>query len=325
VSAQLLRGVEHSAYHADRLPGSPLLSRSAAHDLLTRSPYHVEREHPALGGGPGRGVTDAMNAGNLYHSLFLGGGQEVVPVKVHTNKDKLGSTVPAVDYRKTEAQEIKKAALSSGAIPVLPHELEEARVAVERIRERILGFGVPLDLCDTEVTALWEEPTEYGLVSCKARFDLLFEDSPGPDSTVLKLWDPKFPDKKGKRRASPYAFQRSLPFTSYPMQAYSYVRALEVIFPGLAGQVTFEGFLWSETWEPYDVALVPIPTSLLALGKARWERAVAKWGECLKTGVWPGYGRLAAMEAPAALEGELAVDLTRDERIDALFGEEELT
>lgn len=337
-AGQLLRRVPHSVYHADTieewrvrsevpLQVMPNLSRSVAYTLLTRSPYHAHREHPALGGGAEAAVTDAMNHGNLYHSLFLGGGQEVVPVRVHTNPNGIGPTVPAVDYRKPEAQAIKRDALRRGAIPVLPHELAKAEEAIPILKERIEGLGVPLQGCEREVTALWDEIVPAGVgdfgedlhVACKARFDLLVAGETG-----FQIWDPKFPDPKGRRRASPYQFQRALPFTSYPMQAWGYVKALETIYPDLAGSITFAGFLWCETWEPFDVALIPVPTSLLALGKAQWDRAVSKWGECLATGLWPGYGRLPTIEAPApALEGEMASGLSREERIESLFGLEE--
>lgn len=150
----------------------------------------------------------------------------------------------------------------------------------------------------------------------------LAEINVGPPTPVAaSIWDLKFPDPK--RKGTPQAFQRSIPFWGYDLQAFLYMRGLAAVFPELAGRVEFN-FLWCETWGVCDVAVVPVSASQLAGAAVKWDRAAAAWRSGLETGTWPGYGKLLAIEAPVQqLEGALAGGLSRDERIEALFGEGE--
>lgn len=168
-------------------------------------------------------------------------------------------------------------------------------------------------------------PASLPGVSCKARVDLLrlhgFQGQASYSVDRAQLWDLKIPDPK--RRSTPHAFQRSIPFWGYDLQAFVYQRGLAAVYPELAGRIEF-AFLWCETWPPFDVAVVPVSASQLAGAGARWDKAVAAWRSGLETGAWPGYGRLPAIEAPPQqLSSELAGGLSRDERIEALFGEGE--
>lgn len=294
--AEILTGVSHADYHADRLPGSPRFSRSCAVTILQRSPLHAWHEHPALGGQREGDSTDAADHGSLVHELMLGGGQDLVPVRIHHDKAKLGPLVDAEDFRTLEAQGIRDAARAVGKIPVLPRKLEAAKEAATCLRARMAVVGIPLADCQKELTILWDERLADGReVKCKARIDLLH----GASGWV---WDLKFP-----ARGTPGTHQRAMLWNGGVLQALVYQRAVGAAWPELAGRVDF-AVLWCESWGPaYDVAVIPVSPSQLSLAEMQWARALRLWANALETGTWQGYGTLAPMEAPPyALESELA-------------------
>ena len=274
--AELLRGVSHSAYHADQLPGSPRFSRSVAVTLLQQSPLHAYAAHPALGGAAADEPTESMEKGALVHQLLLGGGLEIARVEFP-------------DWRTKAAQAEREEARERGALPVLAHLLDEAAEAARALSGRLLGHDVILgDPFDAEVTALWDSEG----VRCKARFDLY----PGG------CW---IGDLKVQRNLNVRAFEWGLSKLGLEIQAHAYQAALAAVHPELEGRTSFE-WLLVERKPPYDVAIIPAGRSLVSLGESKWKRALKLWRECLASGVWPGTGRREAIEArPYELEDEM--------------------
>jgi len=98
----------------------------------------------------------------------------------------------------------------------------------------------------------------------------------------------------------------------YDIQAYSYIRAMETVYPELAARIRFV-FLLCRNDGRHVVPVYPGATKL-ELGRHRWERGVRTWAECLAQGTgpenWPGppprWAEAANWEISRELEYQLA-------------------
>jgi hypothetical protein len=284
---QLLRGVSHSDYHGDLLPGSPRFSRSIAVRLLQQSPLHALAAHPTLGGkAVEEPEEDAqaqarMDTGSLLHLLLLGAGQQVAVIE-HDS------------WRTNAAKDAREEARSSGLLPVLAGKYFAAQVTATAIRHSLARYGIHPEAYESEATALWESNG----VACKARMDLL-------NLGLGEELDLKIVDRINLR-----AFEASVERYGLDVQNAAYVEAVETIHPPLAGRVSLE-FVLAERLPPHDVAIVPLSPALVDLGRQKWRRAQGIWRRCLESDVWPGFGRCAAVEArPWQLEQEFTATVS---------------
>lgn len=250
-------------YH--RRPG---LSQSIAHTLLTRSPKHAWQQHPLLGGGAKHKDTKSMDRGSIIHRMVLGKGKEF-------------RSLDYDDYRTKKAQEARDEARDAGLIPVLEHEHADATKVANNILVELddAGVGLFADGCSTEQAIEW---TENGVL-CRGMMDAYLGNMLGNLHAGARILDLKI-----VHDASPYHIERSAETYGYAMQAAAYTRAVELLHPELPGRVTF-GFIFCEPDPPYAVRVVEPDGMFRQIGKLRWERAVKIWGECERSGVWPGY------------------------------------
>lgn len=287
MTAQLLRGISHADYHSDNLIGSPRFSRSTAYTMLRKSPLAAWAGHPALGNRAPARETKATIMGSLCHHLLLGGGQRIKVIK-------------GDNYRGNNGK-LKKEALADGLLPCLPREMEAAAEAWTSIALRLSLLLGPETQCEKEATVLWDDAG----VACKARLDMV-----GPGLVI----DPKFPDELDVAK-----WEKLIRYSPlYQMQAYAYTSAMEAV-TGESHEMLFAACEWSY---PYDVALIPAGRSVIEAGRVRWEKERDTWKRCLETGDWPGVGRREPVEVPPE-EIINASGLSVEERLDALFGEED--
>lgn len=301
--SDLLLNVSHGDYHGDNFEGSPRLSRSIAVRLLHQSPLHAWTAHPKLGGMPieepeeDAQVQARLDTGSLIHQLLLGSGPELVEIYIHGDKKKgqdPAQLYPAATYATKEAQELRDAARAVGALPVIPAKLEAAKQAASALRRRLEQYGVPLAAYSPEVTALWES----GGVASKVRMD------------GLLLSQGSILDLKVVDRINLGAFERSVQAFGLDIQSAVYPEAVEAAHPPLAGRASVT-FSLLERLPPHDVALVSLSPALVDLGAQRWARARGIWRRCLDSGIWPGFGVQAPIEAkPWDLEKEFAASLS---------------
>lgn len=235
----------------------PELSASIAKLINSRSVAHAWDAHPK-GGRHFGAQSGAMKNGTVLDSLLLGGDAELIES-------------PHDEYRSNAAKEWRDRAIESGKTPVKAKELEAARNAAEKIKERLAREGVVLDGVNQQ-TAVWDDNG----VRCKARFDHWKPDA-------LTILDLKIVDN-----AHPESVTRKVVDYGYDIQAAAYTRAVETLIPEAAGRVKFL-FLFCESEAPYEILVRPLAATMRALGEFRWSRAVAAWGEALKTRHFPGY------------------------------------
>lgn len=258
------------AYHADRIGERPTLSASIAQTLISRSPLHAWQQHPRLG-GIGKAATKAMDAGTVIHKLVLGAGRDLF-------------AIDAPDFRTKAAQTARDEARARGDVPILAHDLDEARTAADAIRARFADRGILFDGA-AEVAIAWTEDTPSGPVECRCMMDHLREDA----GAIYDL--------KTARDASPDAAMRSMISNGYDIQYTAYCRALSQLRPDLVGRIDML-FLYAELDPPYAVMVGRPAGTLEELGTRRWERAVRSWGQCLAANQWPGYEGVSELHAP---------------------------
>lgn len=275
--------IDAADYHAD-IWGSrelPTFSRGMACAIL-ESPLEAWSRHPKLGGvnngeadepeEDGHDEPEERNenreAGSIYHELLLGGSAACIPV-------------PFKDFRTNAAKAARAEIEAQGGIAVAEPKWLGILHVKDKITESLVAAGVNLADSRKEVTALWNEPTpQFALIPCKARIDLLDDD--GPKKIIIT-------DLKIRRELKVATFCRNLDRYGLDIQAAVYTMAVERINPRMAGRVEFR-FALAQKVRPYDVAIVPVGKSLLALGEMKWSLAKIKWAESLQAGQWPGVG-----------------------------------
>ncbi len=271
MNPQLIK-IPSAKYHADEIGHtSPSLSASVATILVSQSPFHAYLAHPKLG-NVRRECTPAMARGSLIHAL-------VFNEPLHEFME-----IDADNYRTKAAQQQRDDAIEGGLTPILLREITAAREITREIRAVIEAAGFSLD-GQSEMSAMWEEETSHGPLSCRARMDHVHLDA----AVILDL--------KTCQSAHPKAIARSMIDHGYDVQYAAYTSAIRKLNPDMAGREDFAFLFIEELPEgsPNRVLLtVARPDgSMKEHGRARWERACELWAACLKSGVWPGYGSIS--------------------------------
>src|SRR4030042_1600966 len=99
------------------------------------------------------------------------------------------------------------------------------------------------------------------------------------------------------KSANPESFLRSSVFKyGYDIQVAMYQRLVQAV----TGEIPTFVWLAQETEAPYACSLMGGSPSLIESGNSKLDNVIKKWRECMKTGIWPAYGkRIAWLEAPA--------------------------
>lgn len=249
-------------YHADLTSDRPTLSASTIKTLLNKSPKHAWTNHPKLNPNYQRDHDDKFNLGTIVHSLILEDDSSNVQV------------VNAPDWRTKFAKEAKEWAREYGRIPILKHQWDEAREAVDRIRENISALNIkpaPFTAGQPEQSIVWEDAG----VKCRALLDWWHTDQ----QTIDDL-------KTTMATANPEAWTRRTLFDiGADIQAAFYMRGVEAI----VGVKPAFRFIVAETTEPYAVSVVSLGPDVLELANRKIDTAVRIWQECLTTDRWPSY------------------------------------
>ncbi len=258
----LYEGVPAADYHGDFCP-LPSLSRGLAATLITKSPLHAKLEHPKLATVTPDDPSAAMDFGSLGHKLILGQGADVEVGEWDS-------------WRTNAAKDFREAARAAGKIPVLQETYERALALEEGAKTEFARLGILEAFASgkSEVCAAWQEDGFW----LRAMFDRLVMT---PDFATVY-------DLKITESAHPSACAKQIANMNYHLQDHHYLRAIEKLFPPLAGRTKFV-FLFIENSAPFSVTPVEINGEWKAMAAMQWERAFALWKKCLTDGVWPTY------------------------------------
>ncbi|MCL1515182.1 hypothetical protein CPA54_04390 [Parasaccharibacter sp. TMW2.1890] len=279
-------------YHADPCP-EPSLSNSVAKVLLNQSPLHARFNHPRLNKErPTFEPTLAMQKGSALHRMILGKGADI-------------AALPFNDYRSNAAREARDEAQQAGKIVLLEADYVAIRECADaarkqlRQREDCAAFFGP---GRSEAAIVWREQDIW----CRGMVDFL------PDDRRAPLFDLKGTTKS----ASPQEWSRSLA-RDYRTQDRFYARGVKAI-RGITPEPM--RFIVVEMNAPYAVSVLTPAPSLRHVADENVTRAIRIWGECMKSGEWPGYPHMAHVEAPAWLINEQEEQEIRDDIL-AEFGD----
>lgn len=257
-------------YHAQH----DWLSNSGA-KLLLKPSCPAKFKHAI---GAGEEHKRHFDLGKVVHTLTLGDGDEFVVVQAATRatKDKPSVAYDAPNYDTKAAQAHRDAIYADGKVPILRHELEQAKrmaaaVKGHHLAGRLLAEGAP------EVSLFWVD--EATGVKCRARLDWL------PDPVIGKRL--LVPDLKTAVSAEPGEFSRNAARFGYARQDRWYGAGIRAC--GLDSDPAFL-FIVVEKEEPHIVTVAQFNDEAdLKLAAAMNDRARRIFAECTATGHWPAY------------------------------------
>ena len=268
-------------YHADPCP-QPSLSSSIARILIQDSPRHARNAHPRL--NPNWVAPDSqrhLDLGSLCHALMLEGEDKAHIIQAHRfegkGKERHDTGEPVEDYKTDAARTERDEARSRGLYPILAHEVEPIAAMIRACREQILESEVPDAFTNgkPEQTLIWQE---FNGVWCRARLDWLMSEKP----VILDY-------KTSARSARPSNLSRLAAPSGWCMQTSFYKRGFKAVF-GADLDPRFI-FVCQENFAPFALSLMEVSPSDEAIADAQTENAIRIFGECLKSGAWPGYSR----------------------------------
>ena len=255
----LYDGIPDADYHADPIPGGSLSSTGARLLLPPSCPakYRWQLDHPTPTSRP------EFDLGKTVHRLALGAGADI-------------TVIDAPDWRTRTAREQRDEAWAAGRTPVLAADYDRARAMVSALRQHPLA-GALLDPSTgrPEVTAAWID-ADTG-VWLRARYDWLRDQTDGRPIIV---------DLKTCISADMATLQRAIHTHGYHQQAAWYLDGASVLGIDAPRFV----FVFVEKDPPYLIRVVQLDPVAERIGRARNREAVGIYAECVRTGVWPGYG-----------------------------------
>lgn len=307
MSARIL-DVSPDEYH--RLPG---FSASLAKVAILRSIRHAKdvsdqqaerlAEQESDDGEVSEEHQGRLDRGSIYHALTLGAGKSlvVVPTSILSKNGAYGTDA---------SKAMRDGARKLGKVPIKEHEVPAYQHVADVMRSRIAEAGHALE-GRSEIAIQWEESTVHGPVLCRCMMDHLVTwrdgelDIERPTTAIIYELKP-VPD------ASPERCQRTADGLLYAIAAAAYPRALNALYPSLAGRIEYR-FLFCETRRPFDL-WDPYPSGpFREIGERYWLRAVREWAEGHATGRWPGHRRPGNEEITAPMWRLRAEGFTPDE------------
>lgn len=206
--------------------------------------------------------TESMELGTLVHVLAL---------QPETFADKY-AVAPSVDRRTKAGKEEYAAFVETVGTrsPIDADTLATAQAVIQAIKAHPLASKLIAVPGPCEVVAQWTD-AEYQ-VPCKGRLDKYI-----PGKLALDL--------KTTRNADGDAFQRSFFDYGYHRQLAWYTDG----FKACSGQDTRFVILAVETEAPYGIGIFEPDAAALEYGRYDNRKVLAKYAECLRTGIWPSY------------------------------------
>lgn len=274
----------HADYPEDEYHRHRALSYSGAKLLLPPSCPALFRWVMDHGRPPKR----EFDLGHAAHAEVLGVGAEIEILQ--TDIKKATKTAPAVigdatNRRSGYTQDHEKEIRKTGKVPLLREEYDRVLEMAAAIRaHRTASALFNPDHGQPEVSLFWHDD-EYD-VDRRSRLDWL----PNPRNGRLLV-----PDLKSTNSAAPEKFARSVFDFSYDLQAEFYtdgIRALDI-----AEDVAFL-FVAIERTPPYLITVSQLDEDARRIGRAKTDRALATYAECVATDTWPSYSSGVELISP---------------------------
>lgn len=257
----LYDGMPEDVYHADPVPDGSLSSTGARRMLPPSCPalYRYEQDHPVF--------KDVFDFGSAAHKLVLGIGPKV-------------KVIQHDDWRTKDAQEQRKQARATGAIPLLAHEWARVEAMAAAIQDHPLAGTLldPLAGGKAEQSGFWLD--EEFEVWCRLRLDWLGGQRLRSTGQLIVC------DYKTTDCAHPDKFAKSAGNFGYDMQDAWYCEGIRQ----LLGEDPVFWFVAQDKTPPYLVNVVELTPEDRRFGDECNRAALERYRDCKKSGIWPGYG-----------------------------------
>jgi hypothetical protein len=253
---QVIDGLSADDYHADRTS----ISSTGLRALLNPgcpAQFKYDRDHQAP---PKR----EFDLGNAVHAAVLGEGHDIVEI------------VGFSDYKKADARALRDEAYAAGKVPLLPKEVEQVTAMEKAIRgHRDAGPLFAPGMGVAERSIYWTDPATG--IRCRVRPDWLII---RPDVTVIV-------DLKTTTDASPDACSKAIESHSYHQQGALYIDGVQAA--GLAPEGARFFFAFQSKKAPYLVTVRELKDQDQDIGRARNERALRIYAQCVADDDWPDW------------------------------------
>jgi hypothetical protein len=265
----LYLGTPEERYHSDPCP-EPSLSATVAKIALNKAMSKAKAAHPRLRGDDyPQDLLDAedderviqwfMDVGSAVHSLSLGAGPSITEIR-------------APNYKKKDAQELKKEIRAAGRIPLLTKHWNLAHRMAQRLRPvlvNLMGEDFP-----AEVMACSKSEHGWWIRSLM--------DGASPDLRVI------CDVKTTQLDMSPREAARTVNRNQNAFQSEFYEYNADRLDPGGIGRRKWY-FIYQEMDWPHEIAIVYPDEALKTKGRMEVEAAMRLWDRAMKTGEFPGY------------------------------------
>ena len=248
-------GVPDEVYHSDPVEGGSLSSTGAREVLHCPAKFDYGRKHP-------RPPKREFDLGHAAHHMVLGVGARIEKIK-------------ADNYKTVKARAQRDAAYEAGAVPVLPHELEQVEAMAAAVHAHPTAGPLLRNALHFELTLVWRN-VQSG-VMCRARIDCL---SRAANGRILIV------DYKTAASAEPEAIRKAIATYGYHQQFDFYIDGVMEL--GISRN-PLPLLIVQEKTPPYVVTVAQLTESALDIAAVKNAKALDKYRECMSTGRWPGY------------------------------------
>jgi len=250
-------------YHSDPCP-EPSLSRGAIVDVLD-APIKAWFNHPRLTKQPqDKKENPKFDQGKAAHDLLLEGGHNIITIAGFD------------DWKKKAAQEAREAAYIIGQVPLLEKQFDVVSAMVESAKRQIkecseLEINDFVSEGDAELTYIWQEKNG---VWCRVKPDWISKNR-------AKIVD----YKTSGLSVNPATFSSHIIKMNYHIQESFYRRGVTAV----DGKEPIFVFMAQENTPPYLCSFFAIEPLAESIAFEKVNMGIKLWGECLKSGKWPGY------------------------------------
>ena len=272
-------GVPDEVYHADPVEGGSLSSTGAREVLVCPAKYRWGQDNP-------RPPKREFDLGHAGHHMVLGVGARIEKIE-------------AANYRTDKAKAQRDAAYDAGAVPVLPHELEQVKAMAAAVHAHPTAGPLLRNALHFELTLVWRN-VQSG-VMCRARIDCL---SRAANGRILVV------DYKTAASSEPEAIRKAIATYGYHQQFDFYIDGVMEL--GISRN-PLPLLIVQEKTPPYVVTVAQVQESALDIAAVKNAKALDRYAECTRTGRWPGYADdIVGAPLPAYEEKRFAEEMDRD-------------